>query len=39
MGRIHILDRKGLEERSCECYKIITRYLTDYEKFDSLHTA
>jgi CRP-like cAMP-binding protein len=38
-GRIHILDRKGLEERSCECYKIITDYLTDYEKFDSLHTA
>jgi CRP-like cAMP-binding protein len=38
-GRIHILDRKGLEGRSCECYKIITDYLTDYEKFDSLHTA
>jgi len=38
-GRIQILDRKGLEERSCECYKIITRYLTDYEKFDSLQMA
>jgi hypothetical protein len=38
-GQVHISDRKGLEKRSCECYKIITDYLTDYEAFDSLHTA
>jgi len=38
-GHVRILDRKGLERRSCECYQIITSYLADYEAFDSLHTA
>lgn len=38
-GVITILDRKGLEKRSCECYKIITNYLANYEKFDTAHTA
>jgi CRP-like cAMP-binding protein len=38
-GQVRILDRKGLEKRSCECYQIITNYLADYEAFDSLHTA
>ena len=38
-GQVRILDRKGLEKRACECYKIITNYLADYEAFDSLHTA
>ena len=38
-GQVRILDRKGLEKRSCECYQIITSYLKDYEAFDSLHTA
>ena len=38
-GVITILDRKGLEQRSCECYQIIRTYLADYEKFDTAHTA
>ena len=38
-GQIHILDRKGLEKRACECYHTITKYLSDYEAFDSLHVA
>lgn len=38
-GVITILDRKGLEKRSCECYKIITSYLANYEKFDTAHTS
>jgi len=38
-GVISILDRKGLEERSCECYQIIRDYLANYEKFDTAHTA
>ncbi len=36
---ITILDRKGLEARSCECYQIIRDYLANYEKFDTGHTA
>ncbi len=28
--RIRILDRKGLEKRSCECDKIVTNYLANY---------
>jgi CRP-like cAMP-binding protein len=38
-GRIDIIDRKGLETRACECYRIITTYLKDYGNFDCLHTA
>ena len=38
-GVISILDRKGLEARSCVCYGIIRDYLADYEKFDTAHTA
>jgi CRP-like cAMP-binding protein len=38
-GLIHILDRKALERRSCECYKVVRDYLADYEKFDTAHTA
>ena len=37
--QVCILDRKALEKRSCECYQIITSYLSDYEAFDSLHMA
>jgi CRP-like cAMP-binding protein len=38
-GVIRILDRKGLEQRSCECYKVITDYLANYAKIDTAHTA
>ena len=38
-GVISIVDRKGLEERSCACYGIIRDYLADYEQFDTAHTA
>jgi CRP-like cAMP-binding protein len=38
-GVISILDRRGLEERSCVCYGIIRDYLADYEQFDTAHTA
>jgi hypothetical protein len=38
-GVISILDRKGLEARSCVCYGIIRDYLADYEQFDTAHTA
>jgi len=38
-GAISILDRKGLERRSCECYRVIRDYLANYEKFDTAHTA
>jgi CRP-like cAMP-binding protein len=38
-GQVHIVDRKGLEKRACECYQIITSYLANYEAFDSLHVA
>jgi CRP-like cAMP-binding protein len=38
-GVIHILDRKGLEARSCECYQVVRDYLANYEKFDTAHTA
>ena len=38
-GVISILDRKGLEQRSCECYQVVRDYLANYEKFDTAHTA
>ena len=38
-GVISILDRKGLDERSCECYQVVRSYLANYEKFDTSHTS
>jgi Mn-dependent DtxR family transcriptional regulator len=38
-GVISILDRRGLEERSCECYRVVRTYLANYEKFDTANTA
>lgn len=38
-GIIAILDRKGLEKRSCECYQIIRDHLSDWEAFDTGNTA
>ena len=38
-GVITIVDRKGLEKRSCECYQIIRNHLADYEAFDTADTA
>jgi CRP-like cAMP-binding protein len=29
-GQIRLLDQKGLEERSCECYAVITRQIESY---------
>jgi CRP-like cAMP-binding protein len=34
-GVIHILDRRGLEKRSCECYHVIRDHLDNYAEFDS----
>ena len=38
-GVINILNRKGLEKRSCECYRTIRDYLANYEQFDTAHTS
>jgi CRP-like cAMP-binding protein len=38
-GVITIVDRKGLEKRSCECYRVIRDHLTDYAAFDTENTA
>jgi CRP-like cAMP-binding protein len=38
-GIITIVDRKGLEKRSCECYQIIRDHLADWEAFDTGNTA
>jgi Mn-dependent DtxR family transcriptional regulator len=38
-GMIQIVDRAGLELRSCECYRVIKHHLADYEAFDTAHTA
>ncbi len=38
-GVIKIVDRKGLEKRSCECYQTIKEHLADYEAFDTAQTA
>lgn len=34
-GAIRILDTKGLEKQSCECYRIIKDHLDNYIEFDS----
>jgi CRP-like cAMP-binding protein len=34
-GVITILDRAGLERRSCECYQVIRDHLDDYASFDT----
>jgi CRP-like cAMP-binding protein len=34
-GTIHILDRPGLEERSCECYRVVKNHLDNYTEFDT----
>jgi CRP-like cAMP-binding protein len=34
-GVIHILDPKGLEKKSCECYRVVEDYLDNYLQFDS----
>lgn len=33
-GLIHILDRAGLERKSCECYRVIRDHLENYLEFD-----
>jgi CRP-like cAMP-binding protein len=38
-GQLRILDRDGLEKRSCECYQTIRNYFKDYEAFDNLDLA
>jgi CRP-like cAMP-binding protein len=38
-GVITIVDRKGLEKRACECYKVIKDHLADFEAFDTRDTA
>jgi Mn-dependent DtxR family transcriptional regulator len=35
-GRIKILDRKGLEARTCECYAVVKR---EYHRLLPSHTA
>jgi CRP-like cAMP-binding protein len=34
-GVIQILDVKGLEKRSCECYRVIKDHLDNYAEFES----
>jgi hypothetical protein len=29
-GKIRVLDRRGLEARSCECYRVITQEIDHY---------
>ncbi len=37
-GVISIVDRRGLERRSCECYQVIKNHLDDYAAFDTGNT-
>ena len=34
-AEIRIMDRKGLEKRACECYRIIKQHLDDFVAFDT----
>lgn len=36
---ITITDHRGLENRSCECYRVIRDHLADFEAFDTGNTA
>jgi CRP-like cAMP-binding protein len=38
-GDITILDRKRLEERACECYRVIQTFLAEYESAETAHMA
>ncbi len=38
-GQIRIVNREGLEERACECYRVIRNYLNSYESLESLNMA
>jgi CRP-like cAMP-binding protein len=38
-GFVRILDAKGLEARSCECYRIIKNHLDNYAEFDASVTV
>jgi CRP-like cAMP-binding protein len=38
-GTIRILDRVGLERRSCECYRVVTNHLANYAAFDTANMA
>jgi CRP-like cAMP-binding protein len=37
-AEIVIVDRKGLEKRACECYRIIKQHLDDFAAFDTNDT-
>jgi len=34
-NRLRILDRKGLEARACECYRVVRDHLDNYTEFDT----
>jgi CRP-like cAMP-binding protein len=34
-GKVRILDKKGLQKRSCECYRVIKEHLDNYAEFDT----
>ena len=36
-GMIEILDLNGLEQRACECYRIVKNYLDNYAEFDPVN--
>jgi CRP-like cAMP-binding protein len=38
-GIVRILNHKGLEERSCECYQVIKQHLDNYAEFDTGFTV
>lgn len=33
-GLIHILDKKGLEKKACECYSVVENYLDNFLEYD-----